>query len=296
MHWSGRHLARWRPRRAAWPASVSRIANGAVLATALLMPSAQAGLAGAAGSSTAGSSTTTGSLAAGSPAAASTRGRPFTGTPAVGALFTVAGSKLSQHFCSASVVHSSAGNLILTAAHCLGGRPVGGPRGIVFAPGWHDGHAPHGIWPVTAVFVSHAWSARRAPSDDVAFLQVGPDRQPGHPGQAVEQVTGSERLGTGLAPQRVEVVGYPDATSRPITCRGQASAFGRTQLVFRCGGYTDGTSGGPFLAHVRGTGRGTVLGVIGGFEQGGDTPEVSYSPRFGAQVAALYRAATAGTG
>jgi hypothetical protein len=39
------------------------------------------------------------------------------------------------------------------------------------------------------------------------------------------------------------------------------------------------------------SGLGVVIGVIGGYEQGGDTPSVSYSPRFGRAVAALYRAA-----
>ena len=60
-------------------------------------------------------------------------------------------------------------------------------------------------------------------------------------------------------------------------------------MEFDCGGYTDGTSGGPFLANVHpATGRGAVIGVIGGYEQGGDTPIVSYSARFGPAVAALY--------
>jgi hypothetical protein len=67
------------------------------------------------------------------------------------------------------------------------------------------------------------------------------------------------------------------------------------QLEFDCGGYTDGTSGGPFLADVNPqTGQGTVIGVIGGYEQGGLTPQVSYSSRLGANAAALYRLAVAG--
>jgi hypothetical protein len=34
-----------------------------------------------------------------------------------------------------------------------------------------------------------------------------------------------------------------------------------------------------------------VIGVIGGYQQGGDTPSVSYSARFGALVADLYKTA-----
>jgi hypothetical protein len=41
------------------------------------------------------------------------------------------------------------------------------------------------------------------------------------------------------------------------------------------------------------SGQGTVIGVIGGYEQGGDLPQVSYSVAFGAAVAALYQAAKA---
>jgi hypothetical protein len=67
------------------------------------------------------------------------------------------------------------------------------------------------------------------------------------------------------------------------------------QLQFDCGGYTDGTSGGPFLADVNAmTGQGTVIGAIGGYEQGGDLPQVSYSAVLGANLAALYQTAVAG--
>jgi hypothetical protein len=39
------------------------------------------------------------------------------------------------------------------------------------------------------------------------------------------------------------------------------------------------------------TGLGTVLGVIGGYQQGGNTPSVWYSVRFGQAVQALYETA-----
>jgi hypothetical protein len=65
-------------------------------------------------------------------------------------------------------------------------------------------------------------------------------------------------------------------------------------MRFDCAGFTDGTSGGPFIARWSPvTGQGTVIGVIGGYEQGGDLPQVSYSVAFGATVAALYQTAKA---
>ena len=69
------------------------------------------------------------------------------------------------------------------------------------------------------------------------------------------------------------------------------------QLEFDCGGYTDGTSGGPFLADVNPTtGQGTVIGVIGGYEQGGDISRRSPTPPvFGSNVESLYAEAVAGS-
>ena len=220
---------------------------------------------------------------------ATARGRPFSGTPAVGALFTMSGGRLGDHFCTASVVHSRGGDLLITAAHCLTGRPIGQPGGIVFVPAFHDGESPYGSWQITAVFVDSAWSSRHDPDDDVAFLQAT------RAGSEIEKATGAERLGIGLPPQPVRVIGYPDGTARPITCQAPARGFGARQMVFDCDGYADGTSGGPFLAHVsKATGRGTVIGVIGGYQQGGDTPDISYSIRFTANVAALYKTASGG--
>ena len=95
--------------------------------------------------------------------------------------------------------------------------------------------------------------------------------------------------------QLVEVIGYPDSGDDPIACRNWTREPMSDQLEFDCGGYTNGTSGGPFLADVNPqTGQGTVVGVIGGYEQGGLTPQVSYSSTFGANVAALYRLAETG--
>jgi V8-like Glu-specific endopeptidase len=188
-------------------------------------------------------------------------------------------------------VHSPHENLLITAAHCMIGKHLQPAGSIVFAPGYHGGKFPHGVWQVTAKFVDTRWSSERDPNDDVAFLVAG------RPGRHIEKYTGAEFLEADQKlPVRVNVIGYPDTTSRPITCTGPARSYdpGKLrQIVFDCGGYTDGTSGGPFLAHVRAkTGLGSVIGVIGGFQQGGNTPSISYSSKFRANVLALYKIAT----
>ena len=67
-----------------------------------------------------------------------------------------------------------------------------------------------------------------------------------------------------------------------------------TQLVFRCGGYTAGTSGSPLLAHVHAaTGIGYGSGDIGGYQQGGVTDAISYAAVLGPDIASLYQAAIA---
>ncbi len=213
-------------------------------------------------------------------------GRFYTGTPAVGALFTLSGGHLGSHFCTASVVNSSVKDLVITAAHCLHGKR---PGQVAFVPGYHRHREPYGAWTVTRVFVDAAWASSANPNDDVAFLVVS---QPGT-STPVQELTGGENLATGWkAAQRVQVIGYPDGRQRPITCTARTRPFGSRQMEFDCGGYTDGTSGGPFLANVHpATGLGAVIGVIGGYEQGGDTPSVSYSARFGHAVRELYNTA-----
>jgi V8-like Glu-specific endopeptidase len=224
--------------------------------------------------------------AVGNLAGTSARGRPAGTVAAVGALFTTSNGKLNNHFCTASVVHSPGGNLAVTAAHCVTG--VQAP--LVFVPGYAEGNVPYGVWRVTRVYTDQAWRSSASQDDDVAFLALGNPAA----GAPIEDITGAEQLGTGW-PMRayVHVTGYPDASQQPLQCANWTKEFSATQLEFDCGGYTDGTSGGPFLANVdKATQQGTVIGVIGGYEQGGDTPAVSYSPVFGARVQSLYKTAT----
>jgi V8-like Glu-specific endopeptidase len=221
------------------------------------------------------------------PASSSRAGRPFQGTPAIGALFTTSNGKLGTHFCTASVIHSPKKNLLITAAHCI----TGTQGTIAFVPGYANGSTPYGIWYVTQVFTDQAWASSSNPDDDVAFLTVSQ-----HNARApIEDVTGAEQLGIGQpSNERAQVVGYPNGANEPVTCGNWTRAVSAAQLEFDCDGYTDGTSGAPFLVQVdQVTEQGTVIGVIGGYEQGGDVPSVSYSVAFGSNVSSLYRTAAA---
>ncbi len=220
---------------------------------------------------------------------ASRNGQAFSGTPAVGALFSTSAGKLGQHFCSASVINSPHGDLVITAAHCV--THTSGT--VVFVPAYNNGTTPYGVWTITKVYVDQAWQSSENPDDDVAILRVS-QRGSTVP---IEDVTGAEKLitGTPYDHQLVQVIGYPDSSNQPIICQNTLKEPMIDQLEFDCGSFTDGTSGGPFLAEVDlATGQGAVIGVIGGYEQGGDTPQVSYSAVLGANAAALFKTAVAG--
>ena len=109
---------------------------------------------------------------------------------AVGALFTESDGELSAHFCTASVVNSAAGDLALTAAHCVYGRS----GAMAFVPGYSKGQTPYGVWPVTKVYTDSAWDSAADPDDDVAFIKLA-DAPDGVP---IENVTGAETLGAGI--------------------------------------------------------------------------------------------------
>jgi V8-like Glu-specific endopeptidase len=212
---------------------------------------------------------------------------PFSGTATVGAFFTVKHGQPDVHFCSGSVIDSPNGNLVLTAAHCVNGRS---PGSIDFVPDYRQGSMPYGVWQVRSIFVDASWTMSQSPDDDFALVQVS---QAGSH-HSIESATGGERLGGALNPERpLQVIGYPDTTNTPVTCENQGILFTATQIQFDCGGYTIGTSGGPMLVRLPGVSSPLVIGVIGGYEQGGVTAAVSYAARFRSNFVALYQLASA---
>lgn len=210
-------------------------------------------------------------------------------TPAIGVLLRPGEDGDPRHVCTASVVESPDENLVVTAAHCVYRDAF--VTDIAFAPGYHDGVMPYGVWVPSRIDVDPRWVADRNPDFDVAFLQV---RRPGTDDR-IETVTGAERIGFDLpAALPARLVGYPDSREQPIDCRNTTTAYTSTQRRFDCAGFPDGTSGGPMLTDIDpANGRGTVIGVIGGYQEGGDDL-TSYSSWFGPDIAALYdRARTA---
>ena len=210
---------------------------------------------------------------------------PAVSSPAVGALF-VDGS----HYCTASVVHSDEGDVLLTAAHCIhdgeGGDYIGG---ITFAPGFHDGVAPYGYWTVTDELVAPGWTASSDPDLDVGFAvasQAGATKP-------IEALTGANTLATGSSfEQPITLTGYPDDAETPAVCQNTTTRQDTYQLKVDCAGFPTGTSGGPWVTGQDPKTRlGTVIGVIGGYQYGGEDADTSYSSYFDTDVGALYKEA-----
>lgn len=218
------------------------------------------------------------------------RAHPITGTPTartaiyskkVGALFSH--DVQGDHFCTASTVDSPGHNLLVTAAHCIHGGAGGGYfTDLVFVPGYRNGLAPYGVWKVRSMLVDTRWSSNSDPALDVGFVSL----EPLH-GQNVTDVIGSNKLAVDRGfTNMVRVTGYPNDSDQPVTCLNRTAQQSVHQLRFTCAGYLNGTSGSPWISK-----DGEVIGVVGGYQQGGYTSEVSYSAYFDDDVESLYQEA-----
>jgi V8-like Glu-specific endopeptidase len=225
-------------------------------------------------------------VSAASVPAGTPKATPLTGMPTVGALFDSATSR--THFCTASVVSSSRGDVLITAAHCVQGTT----RGWSFAPGFRHGVSPYGRWRVTGVYLDPQWISDQNPMRDYAFLTVAPKMISGTRTE-LQQVTGANRLGTGARRgEAVTVPAYPHGTDNdPITCTAKVYLDG-VYPAFNCNPYVDGTSGSPWLAAT--PTQPTIVGLIAGLHQGGCVTYTSYSPPLGARAHAVFERAARG--
>jgi V8-like Glu-specific endopeptidase len=208
----------------------------------------------------------------------------FNGVPTVGALFFTTGTQ--AHFCTASVVNSARLDLLLTAAHCVYGSS-GYATNVAYVPQWHQGVSPYGAWAVRSITVAAGWQQSQDPNLDFAFLAVTP---PAGTRKPIQLVTGGLQLGINTRySQAVTPIGYNNTDTGPIKCATRSLEFEPTQIEFYCNNYQDGTSGGPWITHFNPvTGTGTVVGEIGGYEQGGDYAWQSFSPYYSWSILRLF--------
>lgn len=193
------------------------------------------------------------------------------------------------HFCTASVVQSPGRNMLITAAHCAFDADAGKPvDDLVFAPGYRNGDEPTGLWRVNKVVVDGRWAKSQDEDLDVAFLTVDPKD-----GKNIQDVLGGNSLGIDRGfNNEVKITGYPTSRDTPISCQNRTTKFSDAQLRIQCTDFEGGTSGSPWLADYDPKSRtGTVIGILGGHEGGGDEDDVSYAAYFDNDIAKLYQRA-----
>jgi V8-like Glu-specific endopeptidase len=201
----------------------------------------------------------------------------FSGLRTVGVLFPPGSS---TYTCTASVIASREGDLVITAAHCV----VGSGFGWRFAPGYDNGVERYGLWSVVGFYGASAWVHSTMASSDYAIVKVAPRMLQGHE-ESLQDVTGANRLATApTAGATVTVPAYPIGSVHPLTCTARVRYQG-IYPAFTCNPYVGGTSGAPWLEQIRG--ETTVVGVIGGLHQGGCLPSISYSAPFNATTLAV---------
>jgi V8-like Glu-specific endopeptidase len=195
-----------------------------------------------------------------------------------------------NHFCTASVVTSPGRDLLITAAHCLNDGNGHDKQDIVFVPGYADGNAPHGVWTPRTVIVDPHWAHGADPAYDVGFVVLSAQGA-----DEIQDVLGADQIAFGTRPrQLVRVTGYPNSADTPVTCLNWTSQDAGGHPQFDCAGFYGGTSGSPWMASFNPVTRtGTIVGVIGGYQEGGTTDAVSYSAYLGPQIERLYAEAEA---
>ncbi len=214
----------------------------------------------------------------------------FAGVPTVGALFFTTGTK--QHFCTASVVISKPENLILTAAHCVYGSSYA--SNIAFVPKYHSGQA---ALRRLAGQEDHRRRGMAELTQPEPRLRL-PGRRAARPGthRPIQQVTGGLRLGINLGySHQIKVIGYNNTDDAPIRCATsqlQVRAEPDEVLLPQLPGRHQRRPLDHRLPRPDGTG--TVFGVIGGYQQGGNLPWASYSAYFSGPARRLFRQAQGG--
>ncbi len=226
---------------------------------------------------------------------------PFDGLPQVGTFFWTDG-KNTGRFCGGTVVRSPGHDLVISAAHCL--RSPDPKRHLSFVPQYHDGLKPHGVFPVESIYIDQRYYDLGTDGGarwDYTVVRLGPRED----GTEVQSAVGGFdfAIRSGYTHGDVRLIGYPGSSDakypKPLDCSSSTHRYTSTDpkapgdfLEIACAGYVGGTSGGPFLVPDL-TGY-LLIGVIGGYHTGGDTPDISYSSYFTDDLLDLYLQAAEG--
>ena len=229
----------------------------------------------------------------------------FAGHKTVGTFF-FDGTPLGgpKTYCTGSVVHTAAKDIVLTAGHCGIGLQRATHR--IFVPMYRNGKSaaqqPYGVFPVAQMYLDARYTknTKAAASDlDLAFAEVDANSR-----GEVETVTGALTFTpTSSYHHKVTVIGYPGSGDVnpehvPVRCPVSTSQLpGFRQLRMTCKGFYGGVSGGPWIEDYDSTtGTGKVIGNTGGYNGGGNDANddwVTYAPVYGKDAQDLFDHAAA---
>jgi hypothetical protein len=229
------------------------------------------------------------------------------------------GADDQPYFCAGSSVQSKHRNVVATAGHCAYDTDHDG-HGLdfwVFIPGFYDGKAPWGVYVGKQAFTHYDFDVYEDYDRDYAFVTVYNGLKWD---AAKEAVVDAGRLGDNVGGQgvawnqkvgqKVFSIGYPGGPHpdgdrpysgwRPKWCYGKTAAGVVAkdfkvdeQIAIKCS-MTEGASGGPWLLKYK---SGSRLGYVNGVTSlvgdldGNDRVDITTSPYFDGETAAVYRAA-----
>lgn len=200
---------------------------------------------------------------------------------------------IGRFACSATVLDSASGRVLLTAGHCL--REPNGPwaKRLSFIPGYGAGARPFGTWSWSRAYVPRQW-ARGNINYDFGTIRL---RNRAGDGATAEEAVGGRPLAVNQPPQDgYTAVGYPYNKGAGETMWSCASGFagrdprpvgrGEPPIGISCD-MTQGASGGGWMSPA-----GAVVSVSSFFYV--DYPDVLFGPYLGGKAAALVRKADRG--
>ncbi|MGO1544481.1 MAG: trypsin-like serine peptidase [Gulosibacter sp.] len=213
--------------------------------------------------------------------------------------FTFDGQMLNV--CSATIVNSDSGSIVVTAAHCVVTTDGTGTvaQSVIFVPGDRNDaqEQPHGMWAATSVSVPQQF-VDGAITDDQGYLQSDEGwnydfaflKMEEKDGQTIQEVAGAQGIAFGVPVDTLTQIGYPSAGE--FDGREEYMCASTSFTSNWQGGYThdcnmtQGASGGGWLSdYDQETGTGYVVGVTSTISTG--IPDTN-SPVLGQTALNLY--------
>ncbi|SJM67332.1 hypothetical protein FM112_12465 [Gulosibacter sp. 10] len=206
--------------------------------------------------------------------------------------------------CSATVVNSTSGSIVATAAHCVVSTDGQGTLAdkVIFVPGDRNDmqEAPYGSWAAVSVSVPQEF-VDKAITDEQGYLQSDEGwnydfafiKMEEQNGQTIQEVTGGQGIAFGVPVETLTQIGYP--TAPPYDGREEYMCASTSFRSNWQGGYThdctmtQGASGGGWLAdYDSASGTGYLVGVTSTITAGQNGGQDTNTPVLGQTALNLY--------